>query len=81
MRMLGNRSDGEGAGGARLPKGILRSSNSARSSELTSHMISPRMSADAEQLQPPTGLPLGNGGAMGESGNISGQLSSSQLPR
>ena len=44
-------------------------------------MISPRMSVDAEPLQPPSGLPLGNGGAMGESSSISGQLSSSQLPR
>jgi hypothetical protein len=44
-------------------------------------MISPRMSADAEPLQPPTGLPLGNGGALGEPVNISGQLGSSQLPR
>jgi hypothetical protein len=69
---------------ARQPKGILRSSSSStsvRSSELTSHMISPRMSGDVEPPQPPAGLPLGNGGAMAESGNVSGQLSSSQIPR
>ena len=69
-------------GVSRPPKGILRSAGSARSSELTSHMISPRMSADAEV---PGGMPISHGSAMVRSGNTSGQLSSqlgsSQLNR
>ena len=47
-----------------------------------SHMISPRMSADAEV---PGGMPITQGTAMARSGNTSGQLSSqlgsSQLNR
>ena len=47
-----------------------------------SHMISPRMSADAEV---PEGMPITQGSAMARSGNTSGQLSSqagsSQLNR
>lgn len=72
------RSDGEGMSG-RPPKGILRSSGSAHSADLTSHMISPRTSGNGNEL--PSGLPLGDGRSMAGSGNTSGQLGSSQLPR
>jgi len=72
------RSDGESVSSGRPLKGILRSAGSARSSELTSHMISPRMSADAEL---PGGMPIGEGHSLAASGNTSGKLGSSQLAR
>ena len=72
------RSDGESVSSGRPPKGILRNAGSARSSELTSHMISPRMSADTEL---PGGMPIGEGHSLAASGNTSGKLGSSQLAR